>query len=75
MIRQKKGTLFPFLEDEQRLPARQCCQFLANVYGQNNRKIRLLAKKFGRTHNLLLEADINNFSKDFCRTIVRKKVE
>jgi hypothetical protein len=51
----------------------QCCQLLANVYGQNNRQIRLLAKKFGRTHYLLLEADIIIFYKESSRTIVRKK--
>jgi hypothetical protein len=36
--------------------AGQCCQLLANNFGQINRKIRPLAKKFSRTHYFVLEA-------------------
>jgi hypothetical protein len=39
----------------------QCCQLLAKLFGQINKKIRPLAKKFGPLQNFLTNANITVF--------------
>jgi hypothetical protein len=54
----KQSTYYDIDEWSQlaRVCVSQCCQLLANVFGQINRKIRPLAKKFGRTYYPFIEA-------------------
>jgi hypothetical protein len=50
----------------------QCCQLPGNVFGQIYRKLRPLAKKFGRTHQLFMKAIINFFYKDSYGKVLAK---
>jgi hypothetical protein len=49
----------------------QCCQHLANVFGQINLKIRPLANTFGRTDKPLIEAEAENIVFIFTRYLVK----